>query len=269
MFRVILFFITSFMAGFADAQQLSVPRVIKKRYFDVPRQGKPLPPEATIYRAGHKGDSVSFVKADFDLDLDGHPQAYHPKDIGIEYLQNAGGNPPSPNVVAYHNNKPVLQKANEAAPGYYVCMTSLKITGYADTLQKRYVHPDSVAYFVGNKWMGIAGDYGLVYNIKTKKYSYSIYADGNNGIVGEGSVKLADSLGIPHATNRRGKIVGGTDSADVIYISFLRSGKARDRVVVPSFLTEEYIASACEKLAQKFGGTAALIAQVLKFYHIE
>lgn len=173
-----------------------------------------------------------YFKADFDLDADGSPWAYHPKNTGLLHNLNGGGTPPSPSVIYYTPNKfPYIQKNIDPAPGYYLSMTSLKLTSYSDSDYRKYVNPDSISYFVlpGGmlKTQNVSiGDIGLIYNLNNQKHSFAIYADsGPSKIIGEGSLKLAKNLGIPFRVNEKGRLRGGLDEGNILYIVFPSSGK--------------------------------------------
>ncbi len=138
----------------------------------------------------------------------------------------------SKSVVWYVDDSPYIQTKNDPAPGYYLSLTTLELTSFKQSDARRYVHPDSVTYFVlpGNKFdkQGVrVGDIGLVYNTLNKKYAYAIYADsGPSKIIGEGSTLLARKLGITaRISPKTGRIVGGLDTGDVLYIVFPNSGK--------------------------------------------
>lgn len=189
-------------------------------------------PKATVFQ--ENDTRLIFYKADFDLDADGNPFAYHPKNTGL--LHNANGSDKkgviSPSVVVYVGEKPYIQRPTDPAPGYYLSMTSLHIQQFSQTDARRYVHPDSVTYFVlpGEKLtnQGIrVGDMGLAYNTLNNKYSYAIYADSGPGnTIGEGSTLLAKKLGITARIKpSTGRIVGGLDTGDVLYIVFPSSGQ--------------------------------------------
>ncbi len=231
--------------------------------------GRNATPATTVFKENSSG--LIFYKADFDLDADGNPFAYHPKNTGL--LHNANGSDGngviSPSVVAYVGGNPYIQKATDPAPGYYLSMTSLQLQQFATTYARRYVHPDSVTYFVlpGNKFTnhGIRmGDIGLVYNTQNNKYAYAIYADSGPGkIIGEGSTLLAKKLGIPVRINSSGRIRGGLDTGDVLYVVFPNSGNGPKGYPT---LNDAQVTELGKKAIKNFGNEQQLIQRILDNY---
>lgn len=250
--------------GMANAQQK--PTVLGTYKFD----GKNEKPTATVFQ--ENDTRLIFYKADFDLDADGNPFAYHPQNKGL--LHNANGSDKngiiSPSVVVYVGGSPYIQKTTDPALGYYLSMTSLRLQQFAETDARRYVHPDSVTYFVlpGNKFtkQGVqVGDVGLVYNTLNKKYAYAIYADSGPGaIIGEGSTLLAKKLGLRVRINpKTGRIGGGIDTDDVLYIVFPKSGKGPKGYPT---LNDAQVTELGKKAIQGFGTEEQLIQRMLKYY---
>jgi hypothetical protein len=260
-----LFTLFLLSCGITNAQQKTT--VLGTYKFD----GKNEKPTTTVFQ--ENDTQLIFYKADFDLDADGNPFAYHPKNTGL--LHNANGSDKngviSPSVVVYVGGKPYIQKATDPAPGYYLSMTSLHLQKYGQTDARCYVHPDSVTYFVlpGGKFksQGVqVGDIGLVYNTLNKKYAYAIYADSGPGaIIGEGSTLLAKKLGLPVKINpKTGRIGGGLDTGDVLYIVFPSSGKGPKGY---STLNDAQVTELGKKAIQSFGTEETLIQRVLGFYN--
>ncbi len=69
--------------------------------------------------------------------------------------------------------------------------------------------------------MEAQGDFAYVVNLRNGKASFAIYAD--IGTVGEGSIALADRLGIPSDARRGGA------SAAILYVFFPGSGNLHPR----------------------------------------
>lgn len=227
---------------------------------------KPTSKIATVYLDNKNG--YIFYKADYDLDLDGHPRAYHPNNTGLLHNDNGGSNGVmSKSVVVYKGEKPYIQTNNDPAPGYYLSKTSLQLQGYAETDYRRYVNPDEVAYFVlpGGQFkkQGVkVGDIGLVYNVLNKKHAFAIYADsGPRTIIGEGSTLLATQLGIKNYIDKNGRVRGGLDSDNILYIVFPNSGK---RAYIS--LTDGDVQKIGKAAAEKYGDIEILIQNVLKQY---
>lgn len=252
------------LSSFSYAQQSITP--LGSFRFD----GATATPTATVYKENSTG--IIFYKADFDLDVDGNPFAYHPQNKGL--LHNANGSSAngviSPSVVVYigekKDRKAYIQKATDPAQGYYLSMTSLQLQKFERIDARRYVHPDSVTYFVlpGNKFNnnGIKmGDIALVYNTLNKKYAYAIYADsGPSNIIGEGSTLLAKKLDIPaKISSKTGRIIGGLDKGDILYIVFPGSGKGQNGYTT---LNDDDVSLLGKKAIQKFGTEVQLIQRI-------
>jgi hypothetical protein len=194
--------------------------------------------------------SFYFFETKMSIDADGSPRAYHPEDIGLDKLEYAGH---SGNwwALATDNNQPdgepIIQQAGDPYPGYYVSMTALTDRRYPDHDPRKYVDAEKIPYFVlPQALMQITGtqkgDFGYVYNRKTKRGTFAIFADvGGEDKLGEGSLYLARQLGI-NANPR----VGG-QSSGVVFMVFPFSGNKQPRT-----LTE--IKTEVEKLMQKSEG---------------
>jgi len=169
----------------------------------------------------------------FAIDADGAPKAYH-KDSSkaLDYLANAGrpGNWWALEIDG--NGQPVVQSSNDPAPGYYVSKTSLENPGFDPADPRRYIDASTIPYVVlpGSRYQQFTqaanirlGDLAAVYNIKTGKLSFAIFADtGPRTKLGEGSIALAESLGL--AGNPK---AGGTDTRSIIFAIFPGSGAGR------------------------------------------
>jgi hypothetical protein len=90
------------------------------------------------------------------------------------------------------------------------------------------------------------GDFAVVVNKKNGKLSFAIFADGGPpNKLGEGSIALADSLGIPSNPRRGGA------AKDVLYLVFPSSGNQKPR-------TLEEIKSEAGRLFEAWGGLSQL-----------
>jgi hypothetical protein len=87
------------------------------------------------------------------------------------------------------------------------------------------------------------GDFAVVMNLRNGKWSYAIYAD--MGTLGEGSIALADNLGIWSDARRGGQSDG------ILYLVFPGSGNLQPRAI-------DEIQSEAEKLLQDWGGIEML-----------
>ena len=186
-----------------------------------------------VYRS--VSDSIVYFKADFDLDADGSPRAYNPTNTGINHNDN-GRNVKTKKwfAIAMKNDSvPFIQNKECPYPGNYISTTSLELKDYTTGDYRRYVDSERIPYIVlpGGKYaeykkMGMKlGDITLVYNLSNDKYTFAIFADiGPAGIIGEGSIKLAENLGIHTYMDKKGRIRGGEDKGNILYILLPKSG---------------------------------------------
>jgi hypothetical protein len=166
-----------------------------------------------------------YFTAGMNIDADGSPFAYHPvSDSGLDALANAGHKGNWWGIITDKNGDPILQGKNDPAPGFYVSCTSLQDTTKKISDPRRYMNSDSVFYVVVPNNKAILshikiGDVGVVRNMRNWHYAFVIVADiGPADKIGEGSIRLANWLGIP-SSPRKG---GVADS--VKYLLFPKSG---------------------------------------------
>lgn len=165
----------------------------------------PSPANLPIYSL-FDGKVLAFTSG-MTIDADGAPNAYHPQnEPGLDYLANAGHTGNWWAVITDNGMKdgePVVQQSGPFA-GYYISQTTLQdstksrfdITRYVDATQIPFhVLPGTLLPLHGT---GNVGDLALVFNPANGKVSASIFADtGPSDHLGEGSIKLADNLGLP------------------------------------------------------------------------
>ena len=191
------------------------------------------------------------------VDADGAPRAYHPTDrLGLDSLEHAG-HPGNWWALATDtgetNGRPVVQQKGDPAPGYYVSMTSL----YDATIPNerdphRFVDAAKIPYVVlppeGLKQAKL-GDFATVVNLKNEKTAAAIVADESApGLpMGEGSIALADALGI-NSNPRSGGVEQG-----VAFVIYPNSGNRKPRSL-------EDIAANGQHLFQAWGGIEKLRA---------
>ena len=189
-----------------------------------------------------------FFVSGMTIDADGAPNAYNSDDTGLDALANAGAPTHWDGVITDRRGNPLVQQHNDPFPGYYISCTSLSDetkhftdpTGYVDASKIPYVVlPQSVAERGGAK----LGDFAVVMNLRNGKSSFAIYAD--IGTLGEGSVALAEALGI--SSDAR----DGGASDDVLYLLFPGSGNRKPRMI-------SEIQSEGEKLVYHWGGMKEL-----------
>ena len=200
------------------------------------------------------GKKAFFFTAGMAIDADGAPDAYHPDDIGKDYLANAG-RPGNWWALVTDNGKssgrPLIQQAGDPKPGFYISPTALEDRTKAARDPKRYVDSNTIPYLVlpSNQRGGARlGDFGVVINSNNGKSAYAIFADlGPRNKIGEGSIALAERLGI--ASNPR----RGGASRGVVYVVFSGSGNGRPRSL-------DEIESEGKSLFENWGGMRQLDA---------
>ena len=180
-----------------------------------------------------KGAAGIFYKSGMAVDADGAYRAYHPKDrLGLDALKHAG-HPGNWWALATDNERkdgrPVVQGEQDPAPGYYVSMTALHDPDnpnfgdphrYVDAANTPYVvlHPKALHY-------ARLGDFATVVNFDNGKISAALVADVSaaNLPVGEGSIALAEALGINSDARYGGK------DRNVGYVIYAGSGNGKPR----------------------------------------
>ncbi len=176
--------------------------------------------------------SFYFFESKMAIDADGSPRAYHPQDKGLDKLEYAGRQGNWWALVTDNketSGNPLVQKQNDPYPGYYISMTATVYRGYPDESPQRYIDAEKIPYFVLNPQVMRStntqkGDIGYVYNRQTKKGCYAIFGDvGRNNKLGEGSIYLAEKLGI-----KADPRAGGQDDG-VVYMVFPFSGNGAAR----------------------------------------
>jgi len=211
----------------------------------------------TVWRM--PGKSALFFRAGMAIDADGAPNAYHPEKKGIDHLGNAG-RPGNWWALVTDNGKPsgtpVRQGPNDPFPGFYISTTALQDASKQRTDPGRYVDSRTVPYValppavLAPRREGGArlGDFVAVMNLTNDKVASAIVADiGPKDKLGEGSIALAEALGIPSSPR-----TGGVKS-HVAYGVFPRSGNRKPRPV-------EDISKGGALLLAEFGGAAQLSA---------
>jgi hypothetical protein len=192
--------------------------------------------------------SAFFFVSGMTIDADGSPNAYSPDDSGLDELTNAGDPTHWDGIITDRDGNPLIQGENDPFPGYYISCTSLEdpTKEYADPA--RYVDASKIPYVVlptGVAANGGArlGDYAVVMNLRNGKSSYAIFAD--IGTMGEGSIALANNLGIWSDARRGGQ------SGSILYLVFPESGNRQSRSV-------DDIENETEKLLIDWGGIERL-----------
>jgi len=141
--------------------------------------------------------------AGMTIDADGAPNAYGPKNKGLDYTLNARGSQGWAALVTNQKGDPVRQKKGPYR-GFYVSTTSLEQPDVADVANpQRYIDARTISYIVlprnfADRFGINLGDLAIVFNETTGRSAYAIFADaGPRGRIGEGSIALAKALGMP------------------------------------------------------------------------
>lgn len=194
------------------------------------------------------GSQAFFFLSGITIDADGAPNAYHPDNIGLDDLANAGSPDHWDGIMTDGEGNPLIQGPGDPYPGYYVSCTSLSDRTKPRNDPRRYVDASQIPYIVlpgslARQSGAQLGDFAVVVNLRNGKSAYAIFAD--VGTLGEGSIALANNLGI-WSDAREGGRRGG-----ILYLVFPGSGNRQPRAV-------EEIQTEAEKLLQDWGGVAKL-----------
>jgi len=221
--------------------------------FDVYRWGQ-LREQAAIWRM--PASPAFFFRSGMSIDADGAPNAYNADDTGLDYLHNAGQPGQWDGIVEDEDGNPVVQGPDDPYPGYYISCTSLFDHTKHHRDPARFVDATQIPYValpgdLAERTATRLGDLVLVYNSRTDRFSFAIFAD--IGAFGEGSIALAENLGI-HSDARRGGSPGG-----IFYLVFPGSGDGQPK-------TLEEINRTGAELIESLGGvdrilTCAALAQ--------
>jgi hypothetical protein len=237
---------------------------------NVPQTSRPASREtcekAKLFTAHHvvawsfeSRPTAFFYKSGLAVDADGAFRAYHPNGrLGLDSLSHAGHEGNWWALVTENekpSGRPVVQLESDPAPGFYVSTTALYDRDnpnprdphrYVDAATIPYVvlHPVALNY-------AKLGDFATVVNLQNGKISAAIVADESapHLPVGEGSIALAQALGIDASPRTGGK------DGDVVYLVYAHSGNSRPREL------EEIVANA-KKLFDGWGGLDRLNACV-------
>ncbi|MGV3625109.1 MAG: peptidoglycan-binding protein [Archangium sp.] len=193
-------------------------------------------------------------KSGMSIDADGSPRAYNPGNTGLDHLANAGKPGNWWGIATNSSGKPYVQGANDPAPGHYVSTTALVDGKYAASDPRRYVDSEKIPFIAVPPQLrdqGVKlGDLVAVRNDKTGKTVFAVVADiGPKDHQGEGSIKLAQELGINSNARK-----GGTSSG-ISYVVFPGSKQTWP-------MTHEQIQAAGQRAYAQYGGDAQLAAAV-------
>ena len=192
--------------------------------------------------------SAFFFISGMMIDADGAPNAYNADNTGLDDLSNAGEPGNWGGVIQDKDGNPVVQGPDDPDPDYYISCTSLFDRTKSPLDPTRFVDASKIPYVVlpgdlARPAGARVGDFAFVMNLRNGKSGYAIFAD--VGALGEGSVALADHLGI-NSDARRGGARGG-----ILYLVFPGSGDHSPKTI-------EEINAETDKLLQDFGGAEKL-----------
>jgi hypothetical protein len=188
-------------------------------------------PERDIPVGRLQGTTAFFYESSMTIDADGAPNAYHPDNVGLDDLANAGGPGNWPGLAKDANGDPLIQGPDDPFPGYYISTTALADRSKPANDPTRYVDASKIPFVVlpGAMARGLGarpGDFAVVFNQQNGKSSYAIFGDiGPPDRIGEGSVALAENLGI------RSNARNGGARRGILYLVFPGSGNGRPRTI--------------------------------------
>ena len=154
--------------------------------------------------------------AGFQIDGDGSPRCYAPVGSGLEgldYLANAGRPGNWWGIATSVNGVPIIQGQGEPCPGYYVSTTSYQDPTKAIGDPARYLDAENVpfAVFTAAFLRGVPGIVkGCLVLVSFNGVEAPAMAGDEGPAVGEGSIKLAQLLGIPGSPKSGGVPTGVT-----------------------------------------------------------
>lgn len=210
-----------------------------------PDKGEYFGHDVPIWSVGD-GSAILF-RSGMTIDADGAPNAYSPDNTGLDDLSNAGEPGHWDGIVTDHG-EPFVQGPNDPFPGFYISQTALVDWSKDPKDPARYVDASKIPYIVlpgelSRQFGARLGDFAVVMNIRRGTAANAIFAD--IGTLGEGSIALADALGI-WSNAREGGTRGG-----ILYLVYPGSGNHRPR-------TLDEINSETNKIFEQWGGMEQL-----------
>jgi LysM repeat protein len=178
-----------------------------------------------IYRVS--GKTAIFFTSKMAIDADGAPCAYNRQNTGCDDIRYASRS----TLATRSDGRFCIQGPRDPFPGNYVSMTTLEDAQNKNKCDyRKYVNSEEIPYIAlpggkplrYRKWGIEIGDFSTVINLRNMKMSHAIFADiGPSNKIGEGSMALANTLGIDPNPRR-----GGTGKvAYVFYIVYPKTGK--------------------------------------------
>jgi hypothetical protein len=186
-------------------------------------------PERDIPIGRLPGTSAFFYESGMTIDADGAPNAYHPENVGLDDLANAGTPGRWEGLAKDADGEPYIQGPDDPFPGFYVSETALADRSKAANDPTRYVDASRIPFIVlpggtARQLGARPGDFAVVFNQRNGKSAYAIFGDvGPFDRIGEGSMALAENLGI------RSDARNGGARRGILYLVFPGSGNGRPR----------------------------------------
>jgi hypothetical protein len=153
--------------------------------------------------AVYKVNGAVLFTAGMTIDADGAPNAYGPRNKGLDYTANARGARGWVALVTNTKGQPVIQRSGRYR-GYYVSTTSLQQPNVRDPRNPRkYLDATRIPFIAlppdFARMYGISlGDLAVVTNTANGLSAYAVFGDVSpRGRIGEGSIALARELKIP------------------------------------------------------------------------
>jgi hypothetical protein len=193
------------------------------------------------------GSAIMF-RSGMTIDADGAPNAYNASNTGLDDLANAGAPGHWDGIVADRGGPPFVQGPDDPFPGFYVSQTALVDWDKQITDPARYVDASKIPYIVlpgelSHQFGARLGDFAVVINLRRGTAADAIFAD--IGTLGEGSIALADKIGI-WSDAREGGTRGG-----ILYLVYPGSGNRHPRSL-------DEINAETAKIFQDWGGMERL-----------
>jgi hypothetical protein len=225
-----------------DPAAMACPRTLLTSYD--PNKGEFFGHDVSVWTLGEDDSPAVLFQSGMTIDADGAPNAYNPHNTGLDDLANAGTPDHWDGIVTDRDGTPYIQGPGDPFPGFYVSQTALVDWNKQRNDPARFVDASKIPYIVLpaelSRQIGARlGDFVVVFNQRRNTSAYAIFAD--IGTLGEGSIALADELGI-WSDAREGGTRGG-----ILYLLYPGSGDRQ-----PHTLDE--INTQTEKLFEAWGG---------------
>jgi hypothetical protein len=192
------------------------------------------------------------------IDADGSPRAYHPNGRAagaLDYLANAGHratatSPPDWYGVVTDDGKPagqpIVQSSRDPAPGFFVSSTALRDRSLSRTSQRSYVDASAVPYLSVPPELLRAGvrlgDLGLAC-CEAHAVPFVVADVGPHRELGEGSIALAEALGVPSSP------IDGGSVTPILFTVYRASARVPSWPILPTDLRDA-VAKLCQENLQ-------------------